>query len=88
MEELTVDQAHVLLDAVNQLRKAIQDGYKPWADYAVDSAEDLKLTPTGYLQTLASAQVALQTTIVDHDRPAAEAFDADADDHEPTGEPR
>lgn len=87
MKELTVDQAHVLLDAVNQHRKAIQNGYTPWADYAGDPADDPKLTRTGYLQTLTYAQVALERAIADHDRPAAEAFDAD-DEHEATGEPR
>lgn len=60
---LTVDQAHVLLDAVLELRRSIRDrGLTPW-DYEGD-ADDPKTHRVGYmaliedLHTLASAVLA------------------------------
>lgn len=52
---LTDDQAHVLLDAVNELVDAIdRDEVKPWEGYDYDEDNpDPKTTEQGYLGLLA-----------------------------------
>lgn len=66
---MDVDAAYVLLDALDELDKAISNGFRPWDQY--DSGDDPKETKTGYRALMATAHVEL-VDVVQRVAPARE----------------
>jgi hypothetical protein len=67
--DVSVDMAHVVLDAVNTLRKAMQEeGYKPWRDYEFDESDspaDPKTEQVDYQKILNEAAQLLSNVVAE-----------------------